>query len=99
MLVYRPETATALGVQEQQQQTGLLHAFQLLLMLRHLDARLAHDQNCQLQLLTIGAGLHTDAGTLGLAHGAYLKTCLVMLAPFFAGELLSCSSEHIANST
>jgi len=75
-------------VQEQQQQLGLLHAFQLLLTLRQLDARLACDQESQLRLLAIGAGLQADAGTLEIAHRAYLKTCLAALAPWFAGELL-----------
>lgn len=74
-------------MQEQHQQTGLLHAFQLLLTLRQLDPRLSWDRDSQLQLLSIGASLHSDAGTLVLAHGKYLKTCLALLAPFFAGKL------------
>lgn len=90
-----PETYLAFGhvprwlhvMQEQHQQTGLLHAFQLLLTLRQLDSRLSWDRDSQLQLLSIGASLHSDAGTLVLAHGKYLKTCLVLLAPFFAGKL------------
>lgn len=73
-------------LQEQQQQLGLLHAFQLLLTLRQLDFRLSCGQQEQLQLLTIGASILVGAGTLGLAHGSYLKSCLTTLTPFSAGE-------------
>ncbi len=76
-------------VQEQQQQLGLLHAFQLLLTLRQLDSRLSCDQHSQVQLLSTGAGIFVDTAVIGLAHGSYLKTCLVSLAPFFAGEPVS----------
>lgn len=72
-------------VQEQQQQLGLLHAFQLLLTLRQLDSRLSCDQHSQVQLLSTGAGIFVDTAVIGVAQGSYLKTCLMLLAPFFAG--------------
>lgn len=74
-------------MQDQQKQKGLLQAFQLLLSLRKLDPRLPLDSQSHLQLLGTGAGLLVDTGILGLANGAYLKTCLQTLAPAFIGEV------------
>ncbi|KAA6420724.1 MAG: hypothetical protein FRX49_09301 [Trebouxia sp. A1-2] len=77
-------TRKTLDVKEQQQQLGLLHAFQLLLTLHQLDSRLPCDQHSQVQLLSTGAAIFVDTAIIGLAHGSYLKTCLMLLAPFFA---------------
>ena len=79
--------------QNQQQQKGLLQAFQLLLALRKLDPSLAASQS-ELQLLGIGASLFVEAGILGLAHGAYLKTCLQAFAPTFTGQDALRGSAH-----
>ena len=72
-------------MQEQKRQNGLLDAFHLLLKLRQLDMKLACDAATQLQLLATAAAMHSDTGTLSIAHGAFLKTCLYSFAPFFAG--------------
>lgn len=85
-------------LQEQHQQLGLLHAFQLLLTLRQLDVRLSCGQQEQLQLLTIGASILVGAGILGLAHGSYLKSCLTTLAPFSAGEHLFLTCIYVTAS-
>ena len=74
-------------LQDQLQQKGLLEALQLLLTLRKLDSSVLQGPESQLQLLSTSVSLLVDAGILGLAGGAFLKTCLAALAPHFTGEL------------
>ncbi|DBA95749.1 TPA: Calcineurin-binding protein cabin-1, variant 3 [Trebouxia sp. C0004] len=92
-------TRKTLDVKEQQQQLGLLHAFQLLLTLRQLDSRLSFDQHTQVQLLSTGAGIFVDTAVIGLAHGSYLKTCLMLLAPFFTDIAHQCHAHGAEMAT